>query len=145
MFIICYQSNITCRPPYCRNISYRAVPFSTTYYYVTSYHTFSTPYTVRRTVTLYHIIMSRTSYHTFRPPYCHVISYYNVTLHHILLSDHRTVTLYHIILSPLAQRTITLHHIIISAHRTFTLYHIIMSRYIISYFQHTVLSRFIIL
>ena len=58
-----------------------------------------------------------------RPAYCHVISYCNVTLHHIILSDHRTVTLYYFILSPLA----------------------LLSRYIISYFQHTVLSCYIIL
>ena len=107
MFIlICYHTNITIRPSYCHNISYHAVPFSTTYYHVTTYHTFSTPC-------------------------CHVISYCNVTLHHIILSAHRTVTLYHIMLSPLVQRTITLHHIILSAHCTVMLYHIIM--YVKSY------------
>ena len=50
---------------YCHVTSYHAVPSSTTYYYVTSYH-------------------------TFRPPYCHVISYCNVTLHHIILSPSST-------------------------------------------------------
>ena len=55
-------------------------------------------------------------------PVTNPLAQHTITLHHIILSDHRTVTLYHFILSPLAQRTITLHLIILSAHRIVMLY-----------------------
>ena len=79
----------------------------------TSMVTYTQTYTRARTHTHTHTkyllraTVPYVSFHTFRPPYCHVTSYCNVMLHHIILSDHRTVTLHHIMLSPLAQHTVT--------------------------------------
>ena len=70
-------------------------------------HTRSHAHTHTHTKYLLRATVPYVSFHTFRPPYCHITSYFNVMLHHIILSDHRTVTLQNIMLSPLAKHTVT--------------------------------------